>query len=150
MRKRIIWGSVQGKGCWRKRIGKKINFISKLKEIENPDGDMGDGNQIEFGINSENLYYTDDNENNPEVSNKFNNWKFNQFTYILFKNFKSKGISYKESKLKWFDLIVEGYTKIILEMLNYANNNYNYALTKIFVSALFFNSECDMNKLIFQ
>ena len=49
-----------------------------------------------------------------------------------------------------FDLIVEDYTKIILEMLNYANNNYNYALTKIFVSALFFNSECDMNKLIFQ
>ena len=61
---------------------------------------MGDGNQIEFGIDSENPYYTDYNENNHEVSNKFNNWKFNQFTYILFKNFESKGISYKESKLK--------------------------------------------------
>ena len=36
-----------------------------------------------------------------------------------------------------FDLIVEGYTKIIMEVLNCPNNNYNYNLTKIFVSALF-------------
>ena len=35
-----------------------------------------------------------------------------------------------------------------MEVLNCANNNYNYTLTKIFVSALFFNSECDVNKLI--
>ena len=154
-----------------KELEKKlILYQNKLKEIENPDGDMGDGNQIEFGIDGENPYYTDNNENSPEVSNKFTSWQFNQFTYILFKNFESKGISYEESKTKVinpfidfnnknnfsnivypsneFDLIVEGYTKIIMEVLNFTNNNYNYTLTKIFVSALFFNSECDVNKLI--
>ena len=154
-----------------KELEKKlILYQNKLKEIENPDGDMEDGSQIEFGIDGENPYYTDDNENSPEVSNKFTSWQFNQFTYILFKNFESKGISYEESKTKVinpfidfnnknnvsnivypsneFDLIVEGYTKIIMEVLNSANNNYNYTLIKIFVSALFFNSGCDVNKLI--
>ena len=154
-----------------KELEKKLLlYQNKLKEIENPDGDMGNGSQIEFGIDGENPYYTDNNENSPEVSNKFTSWQFNQFTYILFKNFESKGISYEESKTKVinlfiefndknnisnivypsneFDLIVEGYTKIIMEVLNCLNNNYNYTLTKIFVSALFFNSECDVNKLI--
>jgi len=149
---------------------KLILYENKLKEIENPDGDMGDGSQIEFGIDNENPYYTENNENTPEVSNKFTSWQFNQFTYILFKNFESKGISYEESKTKLinpfiefnnknnisdivypsneFDLVVDGYTKIIMEVLNCENNNYNYTLTKIFVSALFYNSECDVNKLI--
>ena len=149
---------------------KLILYQNKLKEIENPDDDMGNGSQIEFGIDSENPYYTDDNENSPEISNKFTSWQFNQFTYILFKNFESKGISYEESKTKVidpfiefnnknnvsnivypsneFDFVVEEYTKIIMEVLNCDNNNYNYILTKIFMSALFFNSECDVNKLI--
>jgi len=154
-----------------KELEKKLFlYQNKLKEIENPEGDVGNGSQIEFGIDGENPYHTDDNENSPEVSNKFTSWQFNQFTYILFKNFESKGISYEESKSKVinpfiefnnknnvsnivypsneFDLIVEGYSKIIMEVLNCANNNYNYTLTKIFVSALFFNSECDVNKLI--
>ena len=59
-----------------------------MKEIENLDGVMGDRSYIEFGIDDENPYYTEDNENSPEVSNKFTGWQFNQFPYILFKNFE--------------------------------------------------------------
>ena len=155
------------------KLKKKLNlYQNKLKEIENPQDpdDLSNKSQIEFGIDNDNPYYIDDNENMPEISNKFTSSQFNQFTYILFKNFESKGISFEETKNKVlinqfiefnknnnvsniaypsneFNLIVEGYTKIIMEVLN-CNNKYNYALTKIFISALFYNSECNVNKLI--
>ena len=155
------------------KLKKKLNlYQNKLKEIENPQDpdDLSNKSQIEFGIDNDNPYYIDDNGNNPEKSNKLTSSQFNQFTYILFKNFESKGISFEETKNKVlinqfiefnknnnvsniaypsneFNLIVEGYTKIIMEVLN-CNNKYNYALTKIFISALFYNSECNVNKLI--
>ena len=152
-------------------------YQKKLKEIEPPqisDGqeegdDFSSKSKIEFGIDGDNPYYTDNNENIPEETNKFTSAQFNQFTYILFKNFESKGISFEESKekvinfffdfnrenniekviypSKEFDFIVENYTNIILKVLN-RNNKYNFALTKIFLSALFYNSECDVNRLI--
>ena len=46
-----------------------------------------------------------------------------------------------------FNFIVEEFTKIILESIN-AENNFNHILTKIFVSALLFNSGCYAQKLI--
>ena len=42
---------------------------------------------------------------------------------------------------------MEEFTKIIMKSLN-NNNTYNYTLTNIFISALFFNSDCSINKLI--
>ena len=155
-----------------KFLKKKLNlYQNKLKEIENPKypEDISNKSQIEFGIDNDNPYYIDNNDNNPEISNKLTSSQFNQFTYILFKNFESKGISFEESKnkiiniflefnknknisnikypSKEFNLIVDGYSKIIMEVLN-CNNKYNFNLTKIFISALFFNSECNVNKLI--
>ena len=95
---------------------------------------MGDRSHIQFGIDDENPYYIEDNENSPEVSNKFTGWQFNQFAYILCNpslDFNNKNnISNIVYPSKEFDLIVEGYTKIIMEVLNCANNNYNYTLTK--------------------
>ena len=152
-----------------KKLKKRLNlYQNKLKELEGPK-DADDMSQIEFGIDNDNPYYIDDSTNIPEITNKFTSSQFNQFTYILFKNFESKGISFEESRDKVinkflefnknnnvdkvefnsreFDLIVDGYSKIILEVLN-CNNKYNYALTHIFMSALFFNSECNVNKLI--
>jgi hypothetical protein len=39
------------------------------------------------------------------------------------------------------------FTKIIMNSLN-NNNTYNFTLINIFISALFYNTECDINKLI--
>ena len=156
-----------------KKLKKRLTlYQNKLKELENPQDqdDLSNKSQIEFGIDNDNPYYIDDSTNMPEKTNKFTSSQFNQFTYILFKNFESKGISQEESRDKVinkfiefnknnniidkvsfssreFDLIVDGYSKIILDVLN-CNNKYNYALTHIFMSALFFNSECNVNKLI--
>ena len=155
-----------------KKLKKKLDlYENKLKELEakNKANNISNQSQIEFGIDNDNPYYTDDKENMPEKSNKFTSSQFNQFTYILFKNFESKGISFEESKnaiiipfldiaknnnfsnikfpSKDFDLIVDEYTKIILKVLN-CDNKYNYTLTKIFISALFYNSDCIINKFI--
>ena len=155
-----------------KKLKKRLTiYTNKLKELENvkDPNDIPNQSQIEFGIDNDNPYYIDDSKNIPEMSNKFTSSQFNQFTYILFKNFESKGISFEESRdkvinkfiefnknniidnisfpSKEFDIIVDGYTKIIMEILN-CNNKYNYTLTHIFISALLFNSECNVNKLI--
>ena len=126
-------------------------------------------NQVEFGIDENNPYYTENEDNQPEIENKFTSTQFNQFTYILFKNFEAKGIVLEESKNKiinpfiklvnenklemvqypseQFNFIVEEFTKIILNAIN-SENNYNHLLTKIFIGALLINSGCYVQKLI--
>ena len=139
-----------------KKLKKRLTiYQNKLKELDNPQepDDLSNKSQIEFGIDNDNPYYIDDSTNIPEKTNKFTSSQFNQFTYILFKNFESKGISQEESRDKVinkfiefnknnniidkvsfasreFDLIVDGYSKIILDVLN-CNNKYNYTLTNI-------------------
>ena len=155
-----------------KKLEEKVNlYQKKLKEIDIKEGDKEEGNQsqIEFGIDNDNPYYIENEDNIPEKSNKFTSSQFNQFTYVLFKNFESKGIVLEESKNKIinpfvefairnnlttveypsnnFDFISEEFTKIILKVLN-CDNLYNHILTKIFISALFYNSDCNINKLI--
>ena len=156
-----------------KKLQEKVAlYQNKLKEIDVvQEGEKEEGNQsqIEFGIDNDNPFYIEDEDNLPEIKNKFTSSQFNQFTYILFKNFESKGIVLEESKNKIidpliefanknnlsvveypsnnFDFIVEEFTKIIMNVLN-SNNSYNFILTKIFISALFYNSECNINKLI--
>ena len=149
---------------------KLIIYQNKLKEIDNnPKTEKENQSQIEFGIDSDNPYYVEDENNIPEINKKFTSSQFNHFTYILFKNFESKGILLEESKnilinplvefanknnisvvqypSNNFDLIVEEFTKIILNVLN-CENSYNHILTKIFISALFYNAECKLNKFI--
>ena len=154
-----------------KQLEEKLSiYQNKLKEIDNNQKTEKDNqSQIEFGIDSDNPYYIEDENNIPEINNKFTSSQFNQFTYILFKNFESKGILLEESKTKLinplvefsnknnisivkypsnnFDLFVEEFKKIILNELN-CDNAYNHILTKIFISALFYNAECDLNKFI--
>ena len=148
---------------------KEINmtFIEKEKKEDNEE--KKSQNQLEFGIDETNPYYTDNEENIPESNIKFTSQQFNQFTYILFKNFEAKYITSKEAKNKIiepfleiikknnlektsypsteFDEIVEHLSKIIMQTLN-TDNEYNHTLTKIFIGALLYNSDCDINKLI--
>ena len=152
----------------KKLYEKMIACQNKLKEIDINKEEENES-QIEFGIDNDNPYYIEDENNVPEKNNKFTSSQFNQFTYILFKNFESKGIILEESKNKLinpfiefcnknnlskvqfpsnnFDLVSEEFTKIILKSLN-SENTYNHIITKIFINALFFNAECDVNKLI--
>ena len=149
---------------------KEINVIFEEKENEKKIEEEKKGqNQLEFGIDETNPYYTENEENIPESNIKFTSQQFNQFTYILFKNFEAKNIIGKEATKKVinpfseiiqknnytkitypsneFDEIVEHLTKIIMQVLN-SENEYNHTLTKIFIGALLYNSEFDINKLI--
>ena len=159
---------------------KKANiYYNKLREInleyvekENlrkEEEEKKTQNQLEFGIDETNPYYTDNEENIPESNIKFTGQQFNQFTYILFKNFEAKYIIGKEANNKVinpfseiikknnynrltypsneFDEVVDNFTKIIMKVLN-SENEYNHTLTKIFIGALLYNSECDIDKLI--
>ena len=156
-----------------KNLEEKINiYHNKLKEIDSnheEEKDNENESQIEFGIDNENPFYIEDENNIPEKTSKFTSSQFNQFTYILFKNFESKGIVLEESKNKIinpfiefsiknnitkvkypstnFELIIEEFSNIILNVLN-CDNTHNHILVKIFISALFYNSECDINKFI--
>ena len=142
----------------------------RQKQKEQEKEELNNQSQIEFGIDSENPFYTEEEGNIPEVSLKFTSSQFNQFTYVLFKNFEAKGIIQEESKNKiinpFYDYMVKNnvsiieytntekfkevmseFTKIIMNSLN-NNNTYNFTLINIFISALFYNTECDINKLI--
>ena len=141
----------------------------KNQDENNTNNNGENQNEIEFGIDRNNPFYTEEENNNPELDLKFNSIQYNQFTYILFKNFESQGIVGQESyskiinpfveyvngkKLKYvqypsdeFNLVVEKFANIILDTIN-NNNKYNHTLTKTFLSALLINSECDIQKMV--
>ena len=142
---------------------------NKTQKEKNQEENNDNQSEIEFGIDRNNPFYTEEENNNPELDLKFNSIQYNQFTYILFKNFESQGIVGQESyskiinpfveyvngkKLKYvqypsdeFNLVVEKFTNIILDAIN-NNNKYNHTLTKTFLSALLINSECDIQKMV--
>ena len=148
---------------------RELELIEEEKERQKEEMNNQNQSQIEFGIDNENPFYTEEEGNIPEISLKFTSSQFNQFTYVLFKNFEAKGIVEDEAKNKIINIfcdymeknniykveynsikfkeIMEEFTKIIMKSLN-NNNTYNYTLTNIFISALFFNSDCSINKLI--
>ena len=147
----------------------ELELIEEEKAKEKEEMNIQNQSQIEFGIDNENPFYTEDEKNYPEISLKFTSSQFNQFTYVLFKNFEAKGIVEDTSKNKIIDMFYEylknnnisiieynspkfkeatdELTRIIMTSLN-NTNAYNYTLINIFMSALFYNSECNINKLI--
>ena len=147
----------------------ELELIEEEKAKEKEEMNIQNQSQIEFGIDNENPFYTEDEKNFPEISLKFTSSQFNQFTYVLFKNFEAKGIVEDTSKNKIIDMFYEylknnnisiieynspkfkeatdELTRIIMTSLN-NTNAYNYTLINIFMSALFYNSECNINKLI--
>ena len=76
-----------------KELENQINiYQQKLKElIENQSERSIE--DIEFGIDSNNPFYTNNEENDIIQSKKITNTQYNQFTYILFKNFEAKHIT---------------------------------------------------------
>ena len=144
-----------------------FNNLKKLNYFEN-DEDINE--IINFGISEDNPYFSGDENNTPENTNKFNNVQFGNFAYILFKNFESKKILLDESqtkiinpflqsldkkgvkkikyKNKSFNFIVEEMTKIMMNALENINKK-NKQLISIFIGALLHNSNYDINKFIY-
>ena len=126
-------------------------------------------NIIHFRINEDNPFYTEEEANIPEMTNKFNNFQFCNFAYILFKNFESKNILLKESQIKIlnpflnvisqknikdikynndsFNIIIDELTKIIMNVLENTNKK-NQKLISLFLGALLHNSNYELSKLI--
>ena len=145
-----------------RKFKKKFEQINKNTEETNE--------IINFGISEDNPYFTSDENNIPESTNKFNNVQFGNFAYILFKNFESRNILLNESqtkiinplinsidkkgikKIKYnndsFNFIVKHLTKIIMNILENTNEK-NRKLISLFVGALLHNSNYDVNKLIY-
>ena len=125
---------------------------------------------ISFGISEDNPYFSSDEKNIPEKTNKFNDVQFGHFAYILFKNFESKNILLNESQINIinplinaidkknikeikynnddFNFIVNELTKIIMNVLENTNEK-NKKLISIFIGALFHNSNYDVTNLIY-
>ena len=125
---------------------------------------------INFGITEDNPYFSGEEDNIPENTNKFNNLQFGNFTYILFKNFESRNILLNESqiqiinplinaidkndlkKIKYknesFNFIVNELTNIMMKLLK-NNNEKNKQLISIFIGALLHNSNYDISKFIY-
>ena len=142
-------------------------YKEKLDEINNR---QNNNDQIEFGIDSDNPYFTSNENNNPIESLKISSIQFNQFTYILFKNFEAKNINLENNKLKFieelinnankeeeqieeidinsesFISIVNKFCNSISEILN-CGNDYNIKMLQIFIGALLFNSGGSIVKL---
>ena len=136
---------------------------------EKEDNEEEEENQIEFGIDEKNPFYTDNENNIPEVNIKFTSAQFNQYAYIIFKNFEARAIiddeAYKkviipfnDAKEKYvitkvtyasneYNIIVDEFTKIIMKALN-TNNEYNFTIVRLFLGALLYNCDCDTSKLV--
>ena len=157
-----------------------IDDINSISDINNIDSNSNNNNGLEeneedtdniinFGINDDNPFFSNEENNIPEKTNKFNNSQFGNFAYILFKNFESKNILLNESQVKIinpliniisqnniktikynddsFNLVINELTKIIMNVLENTNQK-NEKLISIFIGALLHNSNYDIKKLI--
>lgn len=157
-----------------------IDDINNINDINNIDSNYNKNNGLEeneedtdniinFGINEDNPFFSNEENNIPEKTNKFNNSQFGNFAYILFKNFESKNILLNESQIKIinpliniisqnniksitynddsFNFVINELTKIIMSVLENTNQK-NEKLISIFIGALLHNSNYDINKLI--
>jgi len=151
-------------------IKKNNSYITNKKKnyLENYDEEAYES--IDFGITEDNPYFSGEEDNVPENTNKFNNFQFGNFTYILFKNFESRNILLNESQVKIinpllsaidkkgigkikyknesFNFIIEKLSNIIMNSLK-NNNEKNRKLISIFIGALLHNSNYDINKFVY-
>ena len=86
---------------------RELELIEEEKERQKEEMNNQNQSQIEFGIDNENPFYTEEEGNIPEISLKFTSSQFNQFTYVLFKNFEAKGIVEDEAKNKIINIFCD-------------------------------------------
>ena len=151
-----------------KELENQINiYQNKFKELIDSQSERTI-QDIEFGIDIDNPFYSNDENNEIIKSRKINNVQFNQFTYILLKNFESKNIilnnskslliddlydssnsNIKDNKIditdEYFNHTINQFTKKISELLNCKNENSIIKL-KIYLGALLYNNKGNINK----
>ena len=96
---------------------KKLNtnyeeFLSSSFDNENST------NNFDLKFKSDNPYYSSNSINDPLKTKSFTNEQFNQFTYVLFKNFESKKINSEKAKNEIIDKIFDKDNLSIEEMVN--------------------------------
>ena len=155
------------------------NNVNNNNENNNNDNDGNNNNINNEEVNSDkdiknemtesNPYYSADENNLPEKTNKFNKRQFIEFEYILFKNFESKNILSNESKNKIiepliniisqknikeikynsdsYNLIINELTKLIMNVLENINQK-NRKLISLFIGSLIHNSNYKINILL--
>ena len=152
-------------------IDNNNNFLKKEKNESNNNRDNKEDldKTIKNEINEDNPYYSSEESNIPEKTNKFNKLQFKTFEYILFKNFESKNILLNESQNKIikpftniiskknikeikynnysFNIIINELTKIMMNALNNINQK-NQKLISIFIGSIIHISNYNINKLI--
>ena len=102
-------------------IKNKIIKIIKEKDLNDEENITNENNDNvnDNGINNylwtlsiDNPYFTNNEDNDSIISNKFNNRQFNQFTYVLFKNFAAKKIDNEQGKIKIINPLID-YFKVV-------------------------------------
>ena len=83
----------------------EINYENKKNENE-----LYNNNSLILSI--DNPYFINSEENDSISSNKFNNKQFNDFTYILFKNFQAKKINKEQGKKKIIEALINYFQSI--------------------------------------
>ena len=143
------------------------NNLKKKNFLENED----EANEvINFGISEDNPYFSGEEDNIPEKTNKINNVQFGNFAYILFKNFESRNILLNESQVKIINPLLNAIDKKNLKKMKYKNESFNFIvkelsnimmnvlentneknrqLISIFIGALLHNSNYDLSKFIY-
>ena len=75
-------------------------------------------NNFDLKFKSDNPYYSSNSINDPLKTKSFTNEQFNQFTYVLFKNFESRKINSEKAKNEIIDKIFDKDNISIEEMVN--------------------------------
>ena len=150
------------------------NNNTKKEDLNNQSDNNRDNKEdldktIKNEINEDNPYFSSEDSNIPEKTNRFNKIQFKTFEYILFKNFESKNILLNESQNKIiepftniisqknikdikynsdsFYIIINELTKIIMNALKNINQK-NQKLISIFIGSIIHISNYNINKLI--
>ena len=82
------------------KMTKNNNSYNNLKKKNFSENEDEANEVINFGISEDNPYFSGEEDNIPEKTNKINNVQFGNFAYILFKNFESRNILLNESQVK--------------------------------------------------
>ena len=130
------------------------------EKISNLSQSIEMNNNINFGLNENNPFFTSDEKNEPIKSRLLTNEQITEFTYVLYKNFEARKIFKEEAKTliidKIFDAnssslsldtLMNNFSSTISQLLHCENEN-DKILSSLFFGALCCNYEGNAVKII--
>lgn len=133
-------------------------YQEKVRALISSSNIMND--QPGFGLSKDNPFYTENDDNNPLDTKKMTTIQYNQFTYILFKNFEARKVNKyiaNEKIIKptikgdindiTLEVIVARMSNAIMTLLN-CNNIQDKERLELYLTGLFYNFDGDINKIV--